>query len=424
MRVADDEFPFEGLFQGPEDDPYHGEAPVPLIDAMPDPPKVVAISTGKPVEGRALTATPFEWRDEADIPRRQWLYGRHLIRKFLSVDVAAGGVGKSSLKIGEALALASGRDIYDQTLHEGPLKVWLYNLEDPLEETERRIHATARRFEFKPGDMGGNLYVDSGRDQRCVIAEETANGARIIRPIVDAIIAELAERSIDVLIIDPFVSSHMVSENDNMAIDMVAKEWARIADVANCSINLVHHVRKQNGTEATADSARGASSLIGAARSVMVYNRMTPDEAEKVGVAAEEARFFFRVDNDKANLAPPGATTWYRMNNVDLDNGDSVGVACAWTPPDLFAGITSTHLMRVQKAIGAGNWRENPQAKAWAGYPVAEALMMDADDRKDRKRIGAMIREWVKNGVLEVVDGEDEKRMRRKFVIVGNWVTE
>jgi hypothetical protein len=58
---------------------------------------------------RPLKATPFVWRDEADIPPRQWLYGKHLLRKFVSVDVAAGGIGKSSVKIGEALAMASNR---------------------------------------------------------------------------------------------------------------------------------------------------------------------------------------------------------------------------------------------------------------------------------------------------------------------------
>lgn len=376
------------------------------------------------VKAANIRATPFKWRAEADLPPRKWLYGKHLLRKFLSVDVAAGGIGKSSLKIGEALAMASGRDIYSQTLHEGPLRVWLYNLEDPAEETERRIHATAKRFNITPDEISDRLFIDSGRDQPVCIAEETPNGARVVKPVSDALIDEILDRGIDVLSVDPFVSSHTVSENDNMAIDLVAKEWARIADVCNCSINLVHHVRKANGQESNADSARGASALIGAARSVMVFNRMSKEEAEKLGIAETEARFFFRVDNDKANLAPPGSTTWYRMNNVDLDNGDAVGVACPWAPRDLFEGVTTAHLMRVQKAVGAGEWRENAQSKAWVGYAVADAMILDADDDRDRKRIAAMVKEWIKNGVLEVVEGEDAKRMKRKFVIVGNWVTE
>lgn len=371
---------------------------------------------------RMVKATPFVWRPTAEIPKRQWLYGKHLLRKFVSLDVAAGGVGKSSLKIGELLAMTSGRDIYGKGLPEGALNVWMWNLEDPHDEIERRIHATAQRFRITPEETAGRLHVDSGRDQPLVMATEGPDGAMIVRPVVDALIEEMISRRIDVLQVDPFISSHAVSENDNNAIDIVAREWNIIAERTGAAINLVHHVRKQNGESATADSARGASALIGKARSVLVYNRMTDEEAKHLGIDEQERRFYFRVDNDKANLAPPEAGDWYRMNNEDLPNGDSVGVACAWTPPDLFAGITAQHLYRVQKAISEGRWRENVQAKeAWVGAPIAAALMLDSDDEKDRKKIARLLKVWIKEGALEVVEGEDKQRRPRKFVVVKKW---
>ena len=373
-------------------------------------------------ENKLVWATPFQWRDAAEIPRREWLYGKHLLRKFVSVDVATGGVGKSSLKIGEALALSSGRDLYAKGIHEGPCTVWMWNLEDPHDEIERRIHATAERFKLNPNDIGNRLYVDSGRDQPLVIATEGPDGAVIQRPVVDALIAEMLERKVDVLIVDPFISSHAVSENDNNAIDIVAREWNVVAERTGAAINLVHHVRKQNGMEATADSARGASALIGKARSVLVYNRMTADEAASLGVDEADRRFFFRVDNDKANLAPPDATDWYRMNNVDLPNGDSVGVACAWTPPDAFDGITRQHLMQVQRGIADGKWRENAQSKAWAGHVVASVLDLDASDKKAKRRISQVLRRWIAEGVLEVVKDLDETRHEKDFIVVGRWV--
>ena len=417
MQVSDERPPLDDvldqLWAGPDHPPY-AEGPTPA--------KVVEIGTGKPVEASAITATPFLWRAEAEIPPRQWLYGKHLLRKFLSVDVAAGGIGKSSVKIGEALAMASNRSLYGRAVHEGPHTVWLYNLEDPAEETERRLHAAAKWFKITPEDLGGRLYVDSGREQRCVIAEETPAGARIIRPIVDAIVAEIVGRRIDVLVIDPFVSSHAIAENDNRAIDMVAKEWAAIADTCNCSINLVHHVRKQNGQEATADSARGAKSLTDAARSVVVYNRMTSDEAELAGIAPEQIGFYFRTQNDKANLAPPGKAEWFRMNNVDLANGDQVGVACPWSWPELFDGISTEKVKAVQRVIADGRYRKDPRAELWAGHAVAQVLGLDPE--KDRKRISSIIKEWVKNHVLKEVEGEDGKRNTRWFVEVEKWITD
>jgi hypothetical protein len=351
-----------------------------------------------------------------------WLYGKHLLRRFVSVDVAAGGTGKSSVKIGEALAMAANRDLYLTPIHEGPLTVWLYNLEDPAEESERRLHATAKWFHIAPADVDGRLYVDSGREQRCVIATETDYGARIAQPVYEQIKAQLLERNIDVLIIDPFVSSHEVSENDNRAIDAVVKAWGRLADECNCSINLVHHVRKGNGAETNADSARGAKALVDAARSVQVFNRMTPDEASLAGIAEDQRGFYFRVQNDKANLAPPDKAVWYRMNNVSLDNGDQVGVACPWKWPELFEGISTRHLIAVQKAVAAGEWRADSRSSQWVGNAVAQALDMSLE--QSRKRILELLKEWVKNGALEIVEKEDDQRHMRKFVEVGKWAAE
>jgi hypothetical protein len=375
------------------------------------------IATPEPIR-----ATPFAWRAEADIPRRMWLYGRHLLRRFVSVDVAAGGTGKSSVKIGEALAMSSGRDLYGVEIHDGPLNVWLYNLEDPAEESERRIHATAKWFHIASADVDGRLFVDSGRDQRCVIATETEYGARIAQPVYEQLKVQLLERSIDALIIDPFVSSHEVSENDNRAIDAVVKAWGRLADECNCSINLVHHVRKGNGQESNADSARGAKALVDAARSVQVFNRMSPDEASLAGIAEDQRGFYFRVQNDKANLAPPDKAAWYRMNNVSLDNGDQVGVACPWKWPELFEGISTRHLIAVQKAVQAGEWRADVRSPEWVGVAAAQALNLDVET--SRKRISSLLKEWIANGALVVIDGEDDQRRPRKFVEVGKWAIE
>jgi len=417
MGVADFDDPFEGYAPNEPSVPVKQHA-----DEIPPHIREVPLH-GDPIQVPApITATPFTWRDEADIPRRMWLYGKHLLRRFVSVDVAAGGTGKSSVKIGEALAMASGRNLYGFEIHDGPLNVWLYNLEDPAEESERRIHATAKWFDIAPADVEARLFVDSGREQRCVIATETEYGARIAQPVYEQIKAQILERKIDVLIIDPFVSSHEVSENDNRAIDAVVKAWGRLADECNCSINLVHHVRKGNGTEANADSARGAKALVDAARSVVVFNRMTPDEASLAGVAEDQRGFYFRTQNDKANLAPPDKAAWYRMNNVALDNSDQVGVACPWKWPELFEGISTSHLIAVQKAVAQGEWRADPRSPQWVGIAIGRVL--DLNPEQARKRISKLLKEWIDNGALEVIEKLDDQSRPRKFVVVGKWVTE
>jgi hypothetical protein len=47
--------------------------------------------------------TVFEWEDPTELPVRDWIYGRHLIRRHVSATIASGAVGKTSLKIVEAL---------------------------------------------------------------------------------------------------------------------------------------------------------------------------------------------------------------------------------------------------------------------------------------------------------------------------------
>jgi RecA-family ATPase len=42
---------------------------------------------------------------------RDWIYGKHLLRGIVSMTIASGAVGKTSLKIVEALALATGRNL-------------------------------------------------------------------------------------------------------------------------------------------------------------------------------------------------------------------------------------------------------------------------------------------------------------------------
>jgi hypothetical protein len=369
-----------------------------------------------------IEASPFVWRSEASIPKRRWLYGKHLVRGFVSLDVAAGGVGKSSLKIGEAVAMASGVDIYGKGLPEGPLRVWLYNLEDPMEEIERRIHATAKRFNIKADDIGDRLFVNSGRDNPLILAEDTPNGATILRPRFDALEDALRDNAIDVLSLDPFVSAHALNENDNRAIDMVTKEISALSGRCDIATNVVHHIKKMGGQEANADSARGASSLVAAARSVVVYNRMTTDEAALAGVSVDQVGFYFRTANDKANLAPPEKSDWHRMNSVDLDNGDQVGVACPWQWPDVFAGVTKDTLRQVQRAVSEGQWRKDPRSSNWVGNIIANILSMDPEEHK--KRIGEIVKQWIKTDVLREVEGTDDRREKRMFVEVGIWVTD
>ncbi|WP_292529533.1 AAA family ATPase [Methylocystis sp.] len=369
-----------------------------------------------------IKPSPFIWRDPASMQTRQWQYGRHLIRKFVSATVAAGGVGKSILGLAEDVAMSTGCDLLGQRII-APLRVWSWNGEDPRDELEKRIAAICLHYGVKEEDIGDRLFLDSGREQEIIIAHMVRNGFTIATPVVEAVIAAIVADCIDVVRIDPFVSSHRVTENDNNAIDAVAKTWAKIADVTGCAIDLVHHVRKTGGAEVTAEDARGASSLIGAVRHLRVLNVMTVDEAAKAGV--ENRRLYFRVDDAKANLAPQSdKSEWFHLASVSLGNGnggpdDLVGVATPWEWPDPLDNVSVHDLRAVQEEVDKGKWRANVQAEDWVGKAVAKAMKLDVSDKRHRAKINGLLKIWKSTGALVEVDGKDDKRNTRIYVEVG-----
>jgi hypothetical protein len=376
-----------------------------------------------------IRATPYTWIAPTTIPRRDFVYGRHLIRKFVSATVAPGGIGKSSLVITEALAMVSGKDLLG-VQPSGRSRVWLWNLEDPAEEIVRHVQATASHYGLTPEDLEGHLFIDSGRDQRLVIAATDRNGTVISRPIVESLVGELIRRQIDILIIDPFVSSHEAPENDNGAMDRIVKEWGRVAQRANCAIELVHHSRKSSAgeTEITVEAARGGKALTDGCRSVRLLNRMSKEEGENAGV--DKPRLHFRTFIDKANLAPPAeSSTWFKLESVDLGNGsngigDSVGVVVPWQWPDLMADVTIRDVRAVQAIASKGRYRASPQAEHWVGKAVAEALRLDLAKPADKRKAANLIKVWLESGVLKRVEQKDDKGMSRPFVIVGEWAND
>jgi hypothetical protein len=385
----------------------------------------------------AISAIPFGWPAAHTIPQRRWLYGRQLQRGNVGAIVAPGATGKTALTVGMALAMASGRPLLGHEVHGGPKRVWLWNLEDAREELNRSIIAAALFHNVAPADASG-LFVNSGlTDESLCTAVATRQGFTVLQPVYKALAAEIMERRIDCLIVDPFVSSHAVNENDNGAIDAVAKEWAKVAAAADCVIVLVHHTSKAAGAEVTVDRARGASALTNAARSVTVLNRMTDDEFNRFGLGmntepgdAGGARRYFRTFDDKANRAPAAdGSDWYRMESVDLPNGqgddwigDSVGVATRYYPPAAGAAepLAPTMAADVQALIAQGEWRESDKAEQWAGEAVAQALGLDASDKGHRVRIKAVLKDLLADGTLAREERPDASRRKRWWIVVGS----
>jgi RecA-family ATPase len=403
----------------------------------PEPSAQVAQAAQVKANAEKQVETPFNTlpvsRDDLrGIQPRRWLYGHKLLRGFVSIAVSPGGVGKSAWSTAMAADMAAGR----KTLHDEPhgkLKTWIYNLEDPGEETRRRLAAIDLHSGLSDDDLS-RLIVSSGRDRPLIVAQEAERGVYVVMPDVDLIIEACRAANVDVLIVDPAVRAHRLPENDNKAIDLMMDQFARIAHEADVAVLLIHHTRK-GFVSGEMDSMRGASSMGSAARVVVTLQTMTHEEAVDMNVPEAERRFMVRVDNAKSNLAPPPMTAeWFRLNSQDLGNataeypdGDSVQVATAWEPPDPWADVGPV-MAEIFARIERGYIHENGASEPFAAskqntgdrYVANAVLASFPDGSKSEKQCMAIIRYWVENGLLEERKYKNAKGNERTGVFVKN----
>ena len=372
--------------------------------------------------------TPYTMFDALSLPRREWIYGYDYIKKYISVTASAGGIGKTSAIIVEALAISTGKDLLGVQVKQ-QTNTWIINLEDPISEMQMRTLAAMQHYGITPDDVTGKLFMDGEDTMQITLAAEGRDGLIQNDELLAFMIRKIKANNIGVVILDPFVSAHLVNENNNGSVQAVVAMLRKLARDTNSSVQLVHHIRKGNGDDATIDSVRGAGSLISAARAARVINRITPEDAQALGVDEQESLGIFRMDDGKANLAPPSdKATYRRMVSVEIANGERLGVATEFKLPDLFDGITTKDLYKVQRTVAEAEendqaYRSDVRAKNWIGQAVAEQLDLDIDKPGDKARAKAVAKQWINTGSLKIADIPSKRHGRDvPCVVVGEWV--
>jgi hypothetical protein len=404
------------------------------FDIKYDPPRGNGSKKNAP-PGKIFDFAPYPFPDLAGIPRREWLYGRHYIRGAVSATIGAPGRAKSTNALQEIFGMSIGRDLVTgNPLLSGPLYVAYLNGEEAQEELDRRVGALRQRFQIDAEDCGGRLFVESTRDKPFKVAVPGSRGNAVAdKNVVDALKAWCDRRQIDVLAIDPLISFHSVRESDNGDMDVVCKDAFAVIAGKRRAVELIHHPRKlpTGESNSTVDDARGASAILGAVREARTLNFMTAAEASQLRIGDDERRLHIRIDNGKANMGPIGSARWLRIVTENLPNGDTVACVTAWKLPNPFDSVSLDDLKVVQRVVQSGAFRTSSQAKGWLGWWMAEnlsGLEMTArytDKPRDKASVAqldAILKTWVKNGVLKIVQGQDETRRKRDFYAVGEVV--
>jgi hypothetical protein len=329
--------------------------------------------------GERIKSLSFAYEDIATIPPRAWLADRKLMRKKLSLLVAAGGTGKSlvSIQWAIALALGDGRK-FGITVRER-VRVLLVNLEDEGDEMRRRVAAVCLHFGIPPETLEGWLLTYDDREGDFMVARRDKSGRGLERtPLASELAAYAAGAGVGAIIVDPFAETHAAKENDNDETLFVAKTYRAIAETADAAVLLVHHTSKppkadSSGHAGNINSSRGASSLINAVRIGMTLYGMSGDEAKALGIPENERASYVRLDDSaKANLGKrSGEPEWFRWQSITLPNTDEVGVLA---PVQLATGNRHAEMwakalaLVIQRADAGEPIASNPKGNNGAPY--------------------------------------------------------
>jgi len=372
-----------------------------------DPRRLLEICREMPATGSELD----EWdagellSSGEPIKPRQWLLARCFCRSFLSGLVAPGDAGKTTLRLTQAIELATGRKLLGHHIYQR-CRVLVLSLEDDREELRRRLAAICKHHEIDPAELKGWLFC---RDlKRVKLATRDKNGERQAGPLESMLRRAIARTRCDLLILDPFVKLHALAENDNADMDFVCEQLITIAQDCNIAVDSPAHTHKGAITAGDADARRGASAQRDAGRLDYTFTVMSEDEAEKFGIHPDERKSFVRLDKAKANLTRAIKAEWFRLVSVSLGNatalypdGDDMQAIERWTPPETWGDVSSEALNAILNEMEA----EMPAGRRYSGKPqavdrAAWKVVQKYCPTKTEAQCREMIREWIKAGVL------------------------
>ncbi len=364
-----------------------------------------------------------EWdagEDDYVIGPREWLMKDTFCRRFLSSLLGGGGVAKTTLRVAQALSIATGRELTgERVFHRA--RVLYISLEDGRDELRRRVRAAMIHHDIKASDLKGWLYLAAPKGLRLA---ELHDGAPAAAELETSLREIIVKREIDLVIFDPFIKLHALEENSNSALDFVCTILVTLATDFNVAVDAPHHIRKGAPVAGDADSGRGGGAFKDAARLVYTLTRMSAEEAKDLGVAEAERRRLVRLDSAKVNIAPPADdAAWFRIIGVELGNataaypsGDTVQTVEPWTPPDLWRVVNTLVANDILDKIDAGlpdggRYSDSATAgverAAWRLVLAAAPGLTEAQCRK-------VIATWMKNGALFKDEYRDRARRKKR----------
>jgi RecA-family ATPase len=217
--------------------------------------------------------------DPGTIPPRQWLLGNQFCRGFISSLFAAGGIGKTSLRLLQFISLALGRPLCGQHVFRR-CRVLLITLEDDDNELQRRIKAILDHYGIDRAELKRWLFCKARRNSKLA---EMKNRQRIVGPLEQQLRAAIEHRRPDLIALDPFIKTHGLAESDSSDMDFVCDLLAMMARDYDVAVDSPHHVHKGLIAAGDADAGRGSSGIRDAGRELTAARGKPPLKVDPRG---------------------------------------------------------------------------------------------------------------------------------------------
>lgn len=317
----------EALWQKVMNAESYGSADVGLL-------KPEQLYAGVAVEPPPSVFASLTWGNMIDADRvrqRPWIVDRMLMRQAVTLILASGSAGKSSLALALAAHLAVGKNFAGFPVRTA-CKTIIYNGEDDIEEQSRRLQALCAIYDLDLQAVRSKIMFISARDFKIqLVIRGERNRAEANAVVVNQLIELAKDPEVGCFIADPLVKLHQCNESDNVEMDVVMDTITRIAHEANIAVTVLHHTSKgsdrQEDRIGNMDIARGASAVVNASRiAFTLLNASTQDQLD-YGIPASEGHMYARLDDAKMNLSLAGRdATWFKRESYRIYSGDSVGV--------------------------------------------------------------------------------------------------
>ena len=225
----------------------------------------------------------------ADCAPREYVLDGHLQKGEVTMWVATGGVGKTSLAVQSCLQMTrKGNFVANYLVPIDNKIIFITNEESESECITKVVGAKLFLDQHKIKYNADNFIVKTWKSDPVHFLDSDLKGnIRVNTAEVSALKEYINKYEIDLVVFDPMVSFHTANENDNQVMQkFMSKSLIKIATDCNVAVLTNHHTSKGWGSnndtdiDAATDTGRGASALANAARVVKRLAHMSTKTAQ------------------------------------------------------------------------------------------------------------------------------------------------